>query len=229
MQLQNTSAIVTGGSSGLGAATARALAQQGAFVVIADINVDAGNAVATEIGGQFVHCDVASEHDAVQAVNAARAHGPLRVLVNCAGIAPAARTLGKEGPHPLDLYERVIRVNLVGTFNMIRIAATEMAAAVLKEIDGWFETRMFRPLRESEDPGAAIAGTTLLFSRNDLSLPRIDWQVGPHITLFEACSAFTHVTAYRLAGPPRGPFHRRLRQYRYLHCRNFATVPAGQG
>ena len=124
MQLQNTSAIVTGGSSGLGAATARALAQQGAFVVVADINVDAGSAVATEIGGQFVHCDVASEHDAVQAVNAARAHGPLRVLVNCAGIAPAARTLGKEGPHPLDLYERVIRVNLVGTFNMIRIAAT---------------------------------------------------------------------------------------------------------
>ena len=133
MQLQNTSAIVTGGSSGLGAATARALAQQGAFVVVADINVDAGSAVATEIGGQFMHCDVASEHDAVQAVNAARAHGPLRVLVNCAGIAPAARTLGKEGPHPLDLYERVIRVNLVGTFNMIRIAATEMAAAAPTE------------------------------------------------------------------------------------------------
>lgn len=133
MQLQNTSAIVTGGSSGLGAATARALAQQGAFVVIADINVEAGSAVAGEIGGQFVHCDVAAEHDAVQVVNAARAHAPLRVLVNCAGIAPAARTLGKEGPHPLDTFERVIRVNLVGSFNMIRIAANEMAAGTPTE------------------------------------------------------------------------------------------------
>ncbi len=133
MQLKNTSAIVTGASSGLGAATARALAAQGAFVVIADINTEAGGAVAAEIGGQFVRCDVAAEADALQAVAAARAHGPLRVLVNCAGIAPATRTLGKDGPHPLDAFERVIRVNLVGSFNMIRIAASEMAAAAPTE------------------------------------------------------------------------------------------------
>ncbi len=129
MDLKNASAIVTGGSSGLGAATARALAEQGAFVVIADINADAGEAVASEVAGKFVRCDVASPDDAAQAITAARAHAPLRVLVNCAGIAPAARTIGKEGPHPLDVFERTLRVNLVGSFNMIRLAASEMAGS----------------------------------------------------------------------------------------------------
>ncbi len=127
MQLEGHSAIVTGGASGLGAATARQLARRGARVVLADVQDDAGRTLAAEIGGQFVHCDVTSEPDVLAAVNAAQALAPLRVAVSCAGIAPASRTLGKQGPHPLDLFRRVVEVNLIGSFNVARLAAAVMA------------------------------------------------------------------------------------------------------
>jgi NAD(P)-dependent dehydrogenase (short-subunit alcohol dehydrogenase family) len=127
MQLEGHSAIVTGGASGLGAATARQLARRGARVVLADVQDDAGRTLAAEIDGQFVHCDVTSEPDVLAAVNAAQTLAPLRVAVSCAGIAPASRTLGKQGPHPLDLFRRVVEVNLIGSFNVARLAAAVMA------------------------------------------------------------------------------------------------------
>ena len=96
-------------------------------VVIADVQDAAGQALAAEIGARFVHCDVTSETDVQAAVDAAQALAPLRVAVSCAGIAPAARTLGKQGPHALDLFERVIRINLIGSFNLARLAADVMA------------------------------------------------------------------------------------------------------
>lgn len=120
--------LVTGGASGLGAGAARLLASHGARVVIADLQDDAGRALAADIGGRFVHCDVTIEGDAHAAVAAATAFGKFVGLVQCAGIAPAAKTVGKDGPHPLDLFERVIRVNLIGTFNVLRLAAAAMAA-----------------------------------------------------------------------------------------------------
>lgn len=127
MQLSGHSAVISGGASGLGAATAALLAQRGMRVVIADVQDAAGQALAVDIGGQFVHCDVTREADVLAAVNAAQALAPLRVAVSCAGIAPAARTLGKQGPHALDLFERVIRINLIGSFNLARLAAAVMA------------------------------------------------------------------------------------------------------
>ncbi|MGC9235501.1 MAG: SDR family NAD(P)-dependent oxidoreductase [Thiomonas sp.] len=127
MQLSGHSALISGGASGLGAATAALLAQRGMHVVIADVQDAAGQALATEIGARFVHCDVTSETDVQAAVDAAQALAPLRVAVSCAGIAPAARTLGKQGPHALDLFERVIRINLIGSFNLARLAAAVMA------------------------------------------------------------------------------------------------------
>ncbi|CCF98528.1 3-hydroxyacyl-CoA dehydrogenase [Ralstonia solanacearum] len=128
MEIRDQVFIVTGGASGLGAGTARALAQAGGKVVIADLNEAAGTALAQEIGGRFVRCDVTSETDGQAVVQAATSLGTLSGLVNCAGIAPASRTVGKTGPHPLDLFTRVININLIGTFNMIRLAATAMAA-----------------------------------------------------------------------------------------------------
>lgn len=127
MQLEGQSAIISGGASGLGAATARRLAACGAKVLVADIQDAAGQALAAEIGGRFVHCDVTSEADVLAAVEAAQALAPLRVAVSCAGIAPAARTLGKQGPHPLDLFRRVLDINLLGSFNLARLAAAVMA------------------------------------------------------------------------------------------------------
>ncbi len=130
MQLNGISAIVTGGASGLGGATARALAQGGAKVTILDVNRDAAEAMAAEIGGLALACDVADAEAGERAMAAARAaHGPARVLVNCAGIGTAGRIVGRDGPLALGAYERVIRVNLVGTFNMLRLAAAEMTAA----------------------------------------------------------------------------------------------------
>ncbi|MDB0570888.1 3-hydroxyacyl-CoA dehydrogenase [Ralstonia solanacearum] len=128
MEIRDQVFIVTGGASGLGAGTARALAQAGGKVVIADLNETAGTALAQEIGGRFVRCDVTSETDGQAVVQAATSLGTLSGLVNCAGIAPASRTVGKTGPHPLDQFTRVININLIGTFNMIRLAATAMAA-----------------------------------------------------------------------------------------------------
>ncbi|MFC6088341.1 SDR family NAD(P)-dependent oxidoreductase [Saccharothrix lopnurensis] len=125
MEISGTAAIVTGGASGLGAATARALAARGAAVYALDLSVEAAPVVE---GVTYLTADVTSEEDVQAAVDAAAGSGaPLRVVVNCAGIAPSARTAGKAGPHPLDLYRRVIDVNLVGTFNVLRLAAAAMA------------------------------------------------------------------------------------------------------
>jgi NAD(P)-dependent dehydrogenase (short-subunit alcohol dehydrogenase family) len=128
MELTGTSAVVTGGGSGLGAATAEALAAAGAKVVVLDINEAAAQAVASRIGGAAVAGDVAEEAPVTRAVEAAAALAPLRIAVACAGIAPAARVAGKAGPHDLALFERVIRVNLIGTFNLLRLAAAQMTA-----------------------------------------------------------------------------------------------------
>ena len=127
MEIRDQVFIITGGASGLGAGTARTLAEAGGKVVIADLNEAAGTALAQELGGRFVRCDVTSEADGQAVVEAATSLGTLRGLVNCAGIATASRTVGKTGPHPLDQFARVININLIGTFNMIRLAATAMA------------------------------------------------------------------------------------------------------
>jgi NAD(P)-dependent dehydrogenase (short-subunit alcohol dehydrogenase family) len=126
MQIQNNVFIITGGASGLGAATARMLAEAGGKVVLADVQVEAGKALAAELKGQFIKCDVTSEADGQAVVDAAVAMGTLRGLINCAGVAPAVKTVGKDGPHPLDVFQRTINVNLVGTFNMARLAADAM-------------------------------------------------------------------------------------------------------
>ncbi|KAA0182289.1 MULTISPECIES: 3-hydroxyacyl-CoA dehydrogenase [Cupriavidus] len=126
MQIRDNVFIVTGGASGLGAGTARMLAEQGGKVVIADLNEAAGNALAQELGGRFVRCDVTSETDGQAVVDAAVGLGRLAGLINCAGIATANKTVGKNGPHPLDAFEKTIRINLIGTFNMIRLAAAAM-------------------------------------------------------------------------------------------------------
>ncbi|MGQ0662330.1 MAG: SDR family NAD(P)-dependent oxidoreductase [Pseudomonadota bacterium] len=129
MQLKGQAAIVTGGGSGLGAAAARALAGAGAKVAVCDINPDAAAQLAGEFGGLAVVCDVADAGAAEAALGAARAaHGAARVLVNCAGIGPAQRIVGKDGPMPLQDFARVIDVNLIGTFNLMRLAAADMAA-----------------------------------------------------------------------------------------------------
>lgn len=127
MDIKGKVFIVTGGASGLGEGTARMLAREGATVVLADLQVERGEAIAKEIGGVFVKCDVSSATDGQGAIDAAVAAGKLIGLVNCAGIAPAARTVGKEGGHSLDLFNKTITVNLIGSFNMIRLAATAMA------------------------------------------------------------------------------------------------------
>lgn len=127
MDIQGKVFIVTGGASGLGEGTARLLAANGAKVVIADMQAEKGQAVAQEIGGAFVKCDVSNEVDGRAVVAQATSMGKLMGLVNCAGIAPAVKTVGKEGAHPLDTYTKTIMVNLVGTFNMIRLAAEAMS------------------------------------------------------------------------------------------------------
>ena len=128
MKIRDNVFIVTGGASGLGAGTARLLAENGGRIVIVDLNTEVGEALAREIGGVFVRCDVTSEVDANAAVGAARGLGTLRGLVNCAGVAFASKTVGKDGPHTLDLFAKTISINLIGSFNMIRLAAAEMAA-----------------------------------------------------------------------------------------------------
>jgi NAD(P)-dependent dehydrogenase (short-subunit alcohol dehydrogenase family) len=127
MEIKGHAALVTGGASGLGAATARALAAAGAKVAVLDLNQKAAAEVAVGINGLAVHCDVADSASATAAIAAAaKDHGPARILVNCAGIGPAKRIVGRDGPMPLEDYERVIRINLIGTFNMMRLAAAAM-------------------------------------------------------------------------------------------------------
>ncbi len=128
MKISDKVVLVTGGASGLGGATARMIVAEGGKVLIADVNAELGQKFVAELGpaAGFARCDVTSETDANAAVAAAQAMGQLVGLVNCAGIGPAARTVGKDGPHPLDTFSRVIGINLIGTFNMIRIAATAM-------------------------------------------------------------------------------------------------------
>jgi len=127
MEIAGKVFIVTGGASGLGEGTARMLAEHGAKVVVADLQADRGEAVATEIGGRFVRCDVAQEADGQAVVAAALALGKLVGLVNCAGIAIGIKTVGKEGAHPLASFAKTINVNLIGSFNMIRLAAEAMS------------------------------------------------------------------------------------------------------
>ena len=131
MELNNTSAVVTGGASGLGEATARALAARGVQVVIADLNDVVGAEVAAAVGGAYVHCDVTNTDQVIAAIAAATAMAPLWSAVNCAGIGWATRTVGKDGEyssaHDLDIYKKVIEINLIGTFNVCRLAATAMS------------------------------------------------------------------------------------------------------
>lgn len=127
MQINGQAAIVTGGASGMGAETARHLAKLGAKVTVLDMNEPAVKQVAKEIGGLGLLCDVSSAESAEKAVAEARAaHGPARIAVNCAGVAPAKRIVGRDGPMALDDFRKVIEVNLIGTFNMLRLAAADM-------------------------------------------------------------------------------------------------------
>jgi NAD(P)-dependent dehydrogenase (short-subunit alcohol dehydrogenase family) len=127
MNLKQESVIVTGGASGLGAATARALAAAGAKVALLDMNFSLAQKVAEEIGGVAIECNVSDEVSAKKAIDIVKTkHGAARVLVNCAGIGTSARIVGKNGPMPLADFTKVINVNLVGSFNMMRLAAAEM-------------------------------------------------------------------------------------------------------
>jgi NAD(P)-dependent dehydrogenase (short-subunit alcohol dehydrogenase family) len=122
--------LVTGGASGLGGATARMICGAGGRVVVLDVNAAVGEATAAELGGaaRFVKADVASEREVARAVDLAQeAFGGVAGVVNAAGVAPVGKVLGREGPHPLDLFERTLRTNLVGTFNVIRLAAAAIA------------------------------------------------------------------------------------------------------
>ncbi|KAB1655124.1 SDR family NAD(P)-dependent oxidoreductase [Pseudoclavibacter chungangensis] len=130
MRIDGRSAIVTGGASGLGLATVRRLMTDGASVVIVDLPGSRGAEVATELGERvrFAPGDVRSETDVAQALDVAESLAPLAVAVNCAGVADAARVVGRGGPFPLDTFRRVVDINLVGTFNVLRLAAARMAA-----------------------------------------------------------------------------------------------------
>jgi NAD(P)-dependent dehydrogenase (short-subunit alcohol dehydrogenase family) len=130
MLIKNSVFLVTGGASGLGAATARMAVENGGKVVIADLQAELGEKLAKELGGRFAKCDVTSEADGIAAVAlAVKEFGGVHVLVNCAGIGTAERTIGKEGPHNLAHFTRVVTINLIGSFNMIRLAADAMAKA----------------------------------------------------------------------------------------------------
>jgi NAD(P)-dependent dehydrogenase (short-subunit alcohol dehydrogenase family) len=127
MEIKGHAAVVTGGASGLGAATAEELARAGAKVACLDVNLDGARGVAERIGGCAVRCDVTDGEQAAAALAQARdQHGAARILINCAGVGPAKRIVGRDGPMPLADFERVIAINLIGTFNMMRLAAADM-------------------------------------------------------------------------------------------------------
>ena len=130
MQLAGHAALVTGGASGLGAQTVRELAAQGARVAILDVNLEAAQALAQEVGGLALHCDICDSASVEAALRAAAdAHGGARILVNCAGIGGARRLVGRDGtPMPLEDFSRIVQVNLIGTFNVVRLAAAAMVA-----------------------------------------------------------------------------------------------------
>jgi NAD(P)-dependent dehydrogenase (short-subunit alcohol dehydrogenase family) len=159
MDITGASAIVTGGASGLGEATARLLTERGAKVVVLDMNEEKAGALATELGGAPAKADVANPEEVIAAIELAREMGPLRVLVNCAGIGWATRTIGKDGEyasaHDLDVFKKVIEVNLVGTFNCMRLAATAMSTT--------------EPLDEFGERGAIV---------NTASVAAFDGQIG---------------------------------------------------
>jgi NAD(P)-dependent dehydrogenase (short-subunit alcohol dehydrogenase family) len=159
MDITNASAIVTGGASGLGEATARLLKQRGATPVIADLQDDKGKALAKELGVPFCHTDVTRTDDVIAAVDTAKEAGPLRAAVNCAGIGWAGRTIGKDGQytsaHDLETFRRVVEINLIGTFNTTRLEATAMSTV--------------EPLGDSNERGAIV---------NVASLAAFDGQIG---------------------------------------------------
>jgi NAD(P)-dependent dehydrogenase (short-subunit alcohol dehydrogenase family) len=159
MDISGASVIITGGASGLGEATARSLAARGAKVVLADLNEEKGTALAGELGGAFAQTDVTNPDQVIAAIDAAKDLGPVRGLVNCAGIGWATRTVGKDGEyasaHDLDIYRKVIEVNLVGTFNCIRLVATAMSNE--------------EPLNDDGERGAIV---------NTASLAAFDGQIG---------------------------------------------------
>lgn len=126
MEVAGKVVVVTGGASGLGEGAARLLASKGAKVVVADMQVDKGESVAKDIGGAFVRCDVSQESDGQAVVSRAISLGKLVGLVNCAGVAPAEKTIGKNGAHSLAVFSKTVTVNLIGSFNMIRLAAEAM-------------------------------------------------------------------------------------------------------
>ena len=137
MEIAGTSAVITGGASGIGAASARALSKRGVRCVLLDLNEDLGQALASELGGLYVHADVADEQEVQAAVDAAVELAPLRALVNSAGIGTPGRTVDREGnPLPLKFFERVLRVNLIGTFNCLRLCAAAMAKSEPVDGDG---------------------------------------------------------------------------------------------
>jgi NAD(P)-dependent dehydrogenase (short-subunit alcohol dehydrogenase family) len=168
MELQGAAAIVSGGASGLGEATARALAAAGATVTIADLNEERGKAVATEIGGVFAHTNVVDEESVAAAVQAATDTGsPLRVAVNCAGIAIGQRIVDREGnPHPLDAFRKVIDINLIGTFNLMRIAASAISKTEPLGADGERGVIVNTGSIAAVEGQVAIVGMTLPVARD---------------------------------------------------------------
>ncbi|MAF49410.1 MAG: SDR family oxidoreductase [Rhodospirillales bacterium] len=130
MDVNGQAAVVTGGASGLGEASARLLAERGAKVAVLDLNEEKGNAVAGDIGGDFFKCEVSDEAQVRGALDAAKdKNGVGRILIHCAGIATAVRTVGRDGPHPLEVFTKIVTVNLIGTFNVTRLFAADASAA----------------------------------------------------------------------------------------------------